>query len=280
MNLLPARPLSPEQQQKVMEQMYLLLGSQIQSYHKHRRMGNNSSVPLELAQDLMKSIEYTVNQAGGVSTQQNLEESLKLGQAVLDGKLRKAKKILDLVIKTAPDWQTECRWEAIRYLCHYLDTYDHLHLAHKGPEDLFYPILISPPEDIHGIDSCLFYLNILWTENQIMSVFPDEVLARFWSRIPADTLNQCEPLLLNGMGKVMIGADLASLTFETENLKALKSAMKCMTSNELDRCAETLCQLLKLDDENARKYVNAIIPQMKLWTGTDIGIDQLNRLFI
>ena len=49
MSQLPINPLSPEEQQKIMEQMYLLMGKQVQSYHKHRHMGNNSSVPVELA---------------------------------------------------------------------------------------------------------------------------------------------------------------------------------------------------------------------------------------
>jgi len=55
---LPINPLSQEEQQRVMNQMYLLMAKQVQSYHKHRHMGNNSSVPVELAQELMESIEY------------------------------------------------------------------------------------------------------------------------------------------------------------------------------------------------------------------------------
>ena len=33
MSQLPINPLSPEEQQKIMEQMYLLMGKQVQSYH-------------------------------------------------------------------------------------------------------------------------------------------------------------------------------------------------------------------------------------------------------
>jgi len=32
-NHLPINPLSPEEQQRIMEQMYLLMGKQVQSYH-------------------------------------------------------------------------------------------------------------------------------------------------------------------------------------------------------------------------------------------------------
>ena len=279
MSQLPINPLSPEQQ-KIMGQMYLLVGKQVQSYHKHRHMGNNSSIPVELAQEFMESIEYTVNQVGGVFAHPNVEEALKLGQEILNAKISRAKTMLDLVTGTAPHWQTECRWEALRYLGQYLDQYDHTHLAHKEPDDLFYPILISPPEGIHGIDSCLFYLNILWIENQIMAGVPDGVLDQFWDRLPTDTLNQCERLLINGIGKVLIGASLDSLTFEAENRISLMVAMMGSTKDELKNSAKILCQWMNLKDENTRMYVEAIIPQLTMWTGKNMQFECLNNLFI
>ena len=115
MSQLPINPLSPEEQQRIMEQMYLLMGKQVKSYHKHRHMGNNSSVPVELAQELMESITYTISLVGGVYTNRNIEEALRLGQEILESRLIKAESMLELVNATAPQWQTECRWEALRY---------------------------------------------------------------------------------------------------------------------------------------------------------------------
>ena len=279
MNHLPINPLSPEEQQKIMEQMYLLMGKQVQGYHKHRHMGNNSSVPVELAQELMESIEYTIGLVGGVYAHRNIEEALVLGQEILKSKLSKAKSMLELVNGTAPQWQTECRWEALRYLQHYLEQYDHLHLAHKGPEDLFYPILISPPEGIKGIDSCIFYLNIMWIENQIMAGVPDKALEQFWDRLPAGTLNQCEHLLINGIGKALLGTGIDPLIFETEEHMQIIVAMVTITEEELRDAAKLLCQWLNLKDENAYLYVKSIIPQISIWTGDNIQIGTLENLF-
>ena len=44
MNHLPINPLSPEEQQRFLEQMYLLMGKQVQSYHKERSMDSISSL--------------------------------------------------------------------------------------------------------------------------------------------------------------------------------------------------------------------------------------------
>ena len=280
MSQLPINPLSPEEQQRVMNQMYLLMGKQVQSYHKHRHMGNNSSVPVELAQELMDSIEYTIGLVGGVYAHRNIGEALVLGQEVLESKLSKAKSTLELVNGTAPQWQTECRWEALRYLRHYLEQYDHLHLAHKGPEDLFYPILISPPKGIKGIDSCIFYLNIMWIENQIMAGVPDKALEQFWDRLPVATLNQCEHLLINGISKALLGTGIDPLIFETEEHMQIIVAMVTATEEELRDAAKLLCQWLNLKDEYAYLYVKSIIPQISIWAGDNIRIGTLENMFI
>ena len=280
MNHLPINPLSPEEQQRIMEQMYLLMGTQVQSYHKHRHMGNNSSVPVELAQELIESIEYTIGLVGGVYAHRNIGEALVLGQEVLESKLSKAKSMLELVNGTAPQWQTECRWEALRYLRHYLEQYDHLHLAHKGPEDLFYPILISPPEGIKGIDSCLFYLNILWIENQIMAGIPEDSLEQFWDRLPAATLNQCEHLLINGIGKALLRTGIDPLVFESEEHMQLIVALMKATEERLKDAAKLLCQWLNLKDENARMYVESVVPQLTMWIGDNMWSGNVENIFV
>ena len=280
MSHLPINPLSPEEQQRIMEQMYLLMGKQVQSYHKHRHMGSNSSVPVELAQELMESIEYTIGLVGGVYAHRNIGEALVLGQEILENKLSKAKSMLELVNGTAPQWQTECRWDALRYLRHYLEQYDYLHLAHKGPDDLFYPILISPPDGIQGIDRCLFYLNILWIENQIMAGVPDDVLEQFWDRLPAATLNQCEHVLINGIGKALLRTGIDPLVFETEEHMQLIVALLEATEEGLRDAAKLLCEWLNLKDENARMYVEAVVPQLTMWIGDEVRNGNLDNLFI
>ena len=280
MSHLPITPLSPEEHQRIMGQMYLLVEKQVRSYHWQRNMGNNSSVPVELAQELMESIEYTIGLAGGVYAHANLEEALLLGQEILENKLSKAKSMLDLVIATAPQWQTECRWEALSYLRHYLEQYDHLHLAHKGPDDLFYPILISLPEGTQGIDSCLFYLNVLWIENQIMAGFPDEVLEHFWNRLPTGILNQCEHLLINGMGKALICEIPEQLTFTEKSRSKLLTLLKNATAEHLDHSSEVLCQWLNLNEADAKNYVKAIIPRLMIWTNNNASGAVPSNLFI
>ena len=262
MNDLPMNPLPPEQQRKVVEQMYLLMDKQVKSYHKHRHMGNNTSVSVELAQELMESVEYTISQAGGLYAFPSVEEAFLLGQQILSGKLDQAKDLLALICGTAPNWQTECRWEAFRYLHHYLEQYDWQHLAHQGPEGLFYPILIAPPENTRGIDSCLFYLHILWIENQIMAALSEDALEAFWDSLPSATLNPCEPLLLNCMAKSLLEAGLQNLLLEPEEHFRIQLLLTHATEEDLRDGANRLCQWLGLADVGAKNYVHGILPQL------------------
>ncbi len=280
MNELPITPLSPEEQNRLMGQMYQLMGKQVQSYHKHRHMGNNSSVSMELARELMESMEYTIGQSGGIHANSNAEEALRQGQEVLEEKVRKAKSLLELVQATAPNWQTEGRWEALAYLRKYLDGYDYLYLAHKGPDELYYPILISTPGGIQGIDTCLFYLNILWIENQIMAGVHEEVLDPFWDRLPAGTVNQCEHLLINGMGRALIGAGLGSLIFDPEEQMKLMIAMLMVTEEKLKIAAQRLCVMLDLNDEYSRQYVGAAVSMLSMWTGDHLSSGNIGNIFL
>jgi hypothetical protein len=262
------------------EQLFLLMSRQVSSYHKQRHMGSNTSIPVELAHELMESVEYTLNQAGEAILNQNLEHTFHLGQGILEQKLRNARSLLTLVCDTGPCWQTDCRWDAIGYLRQYVDHYDHLHLAHKGPDDLFYPVLISPPEGIQGIDCCLFFLNILLTENLIISAFPQDSLGMFWDKLPYAALNPCEHLLINSIGKLLIGSGLSMLTFTPAEYLRLVPAMRELTAEKLDDTAAYLCRQLSLVNELEIRYVRAIIPQLLMWAEAGISLENISNIFI
>ena len=280
MSQLPARPLSQEDQQRLMEQLYFLLGAQVKSYHKYHRMGNHSSVPVELAQDFMASMEYTIGLTGGLASVQDAQQALQRGQVLLEEKVLQAKQLLQLVCSTAPQWQTECRWDAQQYLRGYLEHYDHLHLAHKGPDDIFYPILIPEPDGIQGIDRCLFLLNILWIENQIMACFDDEVLEQLWSLLPMETLNQCEHVILNGIGKIILSPILTDLLFTADERHTLKKILSTQPIEEtLRHAAVHLSRSLDLPDK-ASVLLNAAVVQLIPRIKVAVTFDHLSAIFL
>lgn len=49
-----------------------------------------------------------------------------------------------------------------------------------------------------------------------MAGVSDNALDQFWDRLPSATLNQCEHLLINGIGKALLGSGLDQLIFEPD----------------------------------------------------------------
>lgn len=113
-----------------------------------------------------------------------------------------------------------------------------------------------------------------------MAGVPDDALEQFWDRLPAATLNQCEHLLINGIGKALLGTGIDPLIFEPEEHIQLICVLMGVTEERLKAAAKLLCQWLDLKTENARIYVEASISQIILLVEHNDWICNLAKLFL
>ncbi len=288
MRELPVLGLSPQEQAERMRQLSLCMGKQVKSYWKARHMGESSSVPLELAQELMESVEYTLNQVGGMEGNPNIWEGLEKGQKILEEKHSQGEQLLRLVEATAPVWQGECRWDTVRTLGRYIDSYDWKHLAHRLPENAEYPLIVPVPEHLRGIDHGLFFLRMLWLENQIMDAFPEEELDRFWSVFCQHdrglTENQCEGLLVNAIGKALISGDVRAPVFSDGDWDAAQKLLSRQSDDAMETAVSTaafqVAAALKLRDPNAVSYVGKVGPNLLPRLKGAVGSNRLTAIFL
>ncbi len=242
--------------------LYQLLANQVKCYHKHYHMGENSSVPVEVAQELLASICYTLELAGQGGS---ADARLRRGQTVLAGHLEEAQQLYRLV--TATQWgQGSWFWEDMAQIGNYLARYDHLHFAHRSPELLCYPTALPIPQGMQGIDAALFYLNCLWVENQILFQFPEEVLAEFWTALPWDFWQGpeilCQRPLLNAAGRVLLGLPLESLLLDEEEKTAL---LPQLSRENVTVAAERVFAALSLTADvacYARAAIAEVLPRL------------------
>ncbi len=182
------------------EVLYAVLAGKVKSYHQHYHMGENTSVPVEVAEELLESIQYTaaVSGSGG-----RLEEALELGEEVLAQRLEDTKRLLQLV-EAAENTNSQWLWESFAELHYYFAHYDHLHFAHRVPRFLSYPLAVPVPEPLRGIDWAYFYVRCLWLETQILEVFTIP-----WERYPPDYWetpeNVCEVPIMSALGRKLKG---------------------------------------------------------------------------
>ena len=113
-----------------------------------------------------------------------------------------------------------------------------------------------------------------------MAGVPDEALEQFWDRLPAATLNQCEHLLINGIGKALLRTGIDPLVFEAGEHMQLIVVLMRATEEGLREAAKLLCQWLNLKDENARMYVEAVVPQLTMRIGDNVRNGNLDNIFI
>ncbi len=280
--------LTQEKTQILMRGIYTLLEKQAQSYYKARHFGESSGIPVELAQELTESMEYSLCLVGNLEHYQNVEDALHAGQQVLKEKCKQAQHRLQLVIATCPSWQTDSRWDSIQCLTRFLNSYDYLHLAHHIRDDFYYPIWISVPDSLKGIDWALFYLNILWWENQIMDGVPEQIADEFWSVLSSDTygeiLNPCEQFLINAIGKSVLHDNLNTLIFtpaERDKLcRIFKMDSPTQRKERLTQALQSACKCLHIIDANALAYASAIVPQIAIRLESAISHENLAEIFL
>lgn len=105
-------------------------------------------------------------------------------------------------------------------------------------------------------------------------------LEDLWDRLPDGTLNQCDQLLMNGIGKTLLNTGLNPLTFAPEERAKLFHILREATEDTLRTAAERLSCWLNLREANARGYVLAVLPRLRPWTGKHMEEKGLDNLFL
>lgn len=259
MNGYLAQPLTPQQQKRLSLELYGLLGEQVKRYHAHYHMGENSSVPTEIARELLDSIQFTLDAAGGYRPGESIEVQLSRGQAVLAEELAETKELCRLTAGTAPEFQSQCHWEALERMGNYLARYDLRHFAHRSPPEVDYPLLRPLPDGLRGIFRAKGFLRCLWLENQILDAMPGagELLALappgYWD----GPQNLCEQPLWNRMAKTLLDAPPEPLVLTDRERDALAPALEGDIRGAMDR----MCAALSFSPD-VRCYAHAAVDNL------------------
>ena len=268
MTQFPVIPLTPEQQRRLSLELYARMDSQVKSYNASRGVPS-TSVSTETARALMESMRYTLEAAGGYFPGADVSELLVRGQTLLEERLEQAKELLNLVEATGPSFQTRYYSETLRRLRRFLTRYDHLHLAHAVPGGLDYPLLIPVPEALLGIDYVLFYVNCLWSENQLLHPISPDALSELTDAAPPDywaaPQNLCEQVLLNAMAATLLGRKHEPLILSGDEPERLSGILRGMDRDQLRRtfteALARLCGELHIPPRPAR-YAGGVIDQL------------------
>lgn len=160
--LLPfSEPLTEGEKMRLLERLWALLARQAERY----TMGESTSVPEETAEDLLRSIWYTLrfemdraNLTARGLLERDLAQVLRAGQAHLEEKLLETKRLWREALAAASRQGELELAKDLAWLKPFFAQYDPYFFAHRTPWDMGLPI---PDEGKQGVTRVEEYLKEL-----------------------------------------------------------------------------------------------------------------------
>ena len=191
--------LSPEEKRLLQARLWPLLARQIQLYTS----GESSSVPVELAQELLDSVCFCLGlsldapgERGRALLELDPEEELRRGIQAVREKTEAGKVLWRRVCDNLPAVRSLYLLETLKSIGTFWKRYDCRFFAHRIPCDITYPLAVPVPETLLGVDYVNAYLEQLERENRFLVSIPTELLKELLDRSGFDyrtlPINLCE----------------------------------------------------------------------------------------
>ena len=242
---LPELPLNSEEKTALITQLWLCLEDQTKRY----TMGDSSSVRMETAEELFRSICFTLNlcikegllQYGEIAAVGNTRLLMKKGESLIEKKVQEGRGLFEKVVDNPPGIHNISYNYTIAGIETFFKKYDRHFFAHEVPADIDYQLCIPVPEDLQGIEYINEYLRRILYENTFLRKFNrGAVISLFeghfplWRQLP---LNLFDPVATNAVGLALIGKDPTGLDISREDEEILVNIFR---SSDKERSVKLL----------------------------------------
>lgn len=259
--------LSDEELYNFQSQLWLLLGQRIERYS----MGDSSSIPIEVAQELLKSICYCISiylkakdnnivlsQIKTVDTSQ----LFSLGLAEVERQITIGKEFLRKAVAGTLQIDNFFYNDTLTQIEYFFKKYDYRFFAHEISFMIDYPLCHSI-EELQGIEYINKYLHCLTIENEFCRNFDTDkitdLLQEYCSDYKTQLFNIYELVANNAIGLALIKGNIFVLDICKADckriIKYLLSFSKDNAIRKLVHAAEELCNSLDIIDLTAQEYL-------------------------
>ena len=277
--------ISNEEKEMMQIKLWTLLGKVTERY----TMGDSSSVPVEIAEELLKSITFLLNKEMKnpqsivkLFESEGLESAWKHSWTTIEKDIAKGKELLEEVIKTSTGIENISYEDTVVEICSGLKAYDYRFFAHEIPCSIDYQLSNAVSEDLQGIDFINEYLTRLLFENKFCNNFEKEkiigILNSYCKDYKGLLINIFEPVLTNVIGLDLVEADIFELEMKSYEREVLLYTFKNMTIKEIEeeliKAANNVCNKLKIVNNFEVNYVK--ITALNLLPRIEEGIKNNN----
>ena len=203
----PDGGLGPAEIRQATEKLYQLLREQARRYS----MGDHTSLPVEVAEELLRSIVFTLEQGGCVGralSEADLGRAFRKGRFFVEALTARTKRLYERVCQETPDLENRALADTLRSIGGFFRRYDKDFFAHQIPCSVDYQLCSPVEEGAQGAAYIEGYLKRLSQENRIIRLFPLEEVKRLLTSWRFDyremVNNLCEPVLTNALGRAVL----------------------------------------------------------------------------
>ncbi|MDD6612651.1 MAG: DUF6179 domain-containing protein [Clostridiales bacterium] len=263
-HFLPVEGLTADQTLTIQRQLYLLLARQTQKYTS----GESSSIPEELAAELLDSICFCLEQheAGlhvllhGDGTEALEEGIRRIGRKQVHGRV-----LWQQICNHLPPVENQSMLDTLGGIGTFLKQYNSRFFAHQIPGDIDYQLSAPVSEQLKGVDYINEYLKHLAVENSFLRQFTKEALEPVLNSYCPDyrglLVNLYEPVAANALGCSLLDRDIHALIIPPDGYTALYGYFAGQTTGEIKqilcRAAQRLSEQMDMWSASARQYLHA-----------------------
>ncbi len=282
--------LSPEELQILQVKLWGLLGERTGRY----TMGDSSSVPVELAQELLTSICFTlgiylkeIGETQKLLVSADLSQLLKVGIRIIESQIETGKQLWQAACLSAPEIENIAYRDTLKSIGKFFKRYNRHFLAHQIPCSIDYPLCDPVPEQTMGIEYINEYLRRILMENDVLRRFDPCLTIRLLEGYCSDyrelLINLCEPVVTNAVGLVLIGGDPLPLEILDTHCARLAEIFVPLSEPEarrvLHEAAGRLCRMLNVENTVEQTYLVHLAAELAPRIFAALPYGNLNGVF-
>ncbi|MDO5516149.1 MAG: DUF6179 domain-containing protein [Clostridium sp.] len=265
---------------------------------KYFTKNESSSVAIETAESILKSVDYTIGMY--LKQFETIEEMIeRLKSEDIESMLKKGNRIIKLNVEYSKRLLNKVKMTKLKVgnysyddtidigIDKFFKTYDDFFCAQGGDCDIDYQLAIDIG-DYLGVEYIRYYLERLNVENQFCHNFRDEnikkLLYGYDKKSELLLLNIFEIVLTNSIGLMICGKDIHTLNITEIDRDIIYDYLKDLSNDELNESLTNVCKeivnALCINDESLICYINECSNTISEHIYKGIKIHNLNNIFI
>lgn len=262
------------------------LWSLLEKRTKLYTMGDSTSIPKEIAEELLNSICFTlgINTENSVETlyqlkNVNLEEKYNQGLKVIEKKIEAGKHLWERTCFNTPKIDNISMNSTLKSIGIFWKRHDYNFFAHDIPCDIDYQLCHAVPTTFLGIDYINQWLLNITIENEFLLRFHSDLCIKLLESYCKDykglLINLYEPIATNALGLALIGGNISKLNITEVDRKKIAAIFKYISPQQsielLKDATETLLQFLNIINKSSKDYLEKLA--IDLYPRIQVSID-------